>query len=82
MKELRFDADDGVWRIAFAFDPQREAILLVAGDKSGGGERHFYKALIRKADTRFSAHLEPLKKAGKTAKKTAKKRAQRKTKRR
>ena len=29
MKELRFDADDGVWRLAFAFDPRRKAILLV-----------------------------------------------------
>ncbi len=38
MKELRFEADRGVWRIAFAFDPQRSAILLVAGDKSGGSE--------------------------------------------
>ena len=36
MKELRFDADDGVWRVAFAFDPKRKAILLVAGDKSAG----------------------------------------------
>jgi hypothetical protein len=35
MKELRFDAADGVWRVAFAFDPNRKAILLVAGDKSG-----------------------------------------------
>ena len=41
MKELRFDADGGVWRVAFAFDPQREAILLVAGDKSGGSEARF-----------------------------------------
>ena len=23
MKELRFDADDGVWRVAFGFDPKR-----------------------------------------------------------
>ncbi|WP_352710455.1 type II toxin-antitoxin system RelE/ParE family toxin [Mesorhizobium sp. M0130] len=35
MKELRFDADDGVWRVAFAFDRKRKPILLVAGDKSG-----------------------------------------------
>ena len=41
MKELRFDADDGVWRVAFAFDTKRQAILLVAGDKSGGGEKRF-----------------------------------------
>jgi hypothetical protein len=39
MKELRFDAADGVWRVAFAFDPNRKAILLVAGDKSGVSER-------------------------------------------
>jgi hypothetical protein len=36
MKELRFDAAGGVWRVAFAFDAERKAILLVAGDKSGG----------------------------------------------
>ncbi len=41
MKELRFDAADGVWRIAFAFDPRRRAVLLVGGDKSGGGEKRF-----------------------------------------
>ena len=34
MKELRFSADGGVWRVAFAFNPQRNAILLVAADKS------------------------------------------------
>jgi hypothetical protein len=38
MKELRFDAAGGVWRVAFAFDPKRNAVLLIAGDKSGGGE--------------------------------------------
>ena len=57
MKELRFEAADGVWRIAFAFDPKRMAILLVAGDKSGGSEKRFYRELTRKADTRFDAHL-------------------------
>ena len=57
MKELRFDAEDGVWRVAFAFDPKRQAILLVAGDKSGGSSREFYKRLIRKADGRFDAYL-------------------------
>lgn len=39
MKELRFEALDGEWRAAFAFDPERKAILLVAGDKSGGSQR-------------------------------------------
>jgi len=61
MKELRFDADGGVWRVAFAFDPRREAILLVAGDKSGVSEKRFYKSLIKKADQRYSAHIKSLK---------------------
>jgi hypothetical protein len=62
MKELRFSAADGEWRLAFAFDTKRKAILLVAGDKSGGGEKRFYRALIRRADDRFDAHLARLKK--------------------
>lgn len=57
MKELRCNAADGVWRIAFAFDPDRQAILLVGGDKSGGSERRFYKQLIARADERFDRHL-------------------------
>jgi len=32
MKEMRFSAADGEWRVAFAFDPERNAIVLVAGD--------------------------------------------------
>ncbi len=61
MKELRFEAADGEWRLAFAFDPARQAILLVAGDKTGGGEKRFYKRLIATADARFAAHLVRLK---------------------
>jgi hypothetical protein len=63
MKELRFEGSDGVWRAAFAFDPERKAIVLVAGDKSGGNQKRFYKNLIAKADLRFSGHLESLKSA-------------------
>jgi hypothetical protein len=61
MKELRFLANDGVWRVAFAFDPERKAILLVAGDKSGSSEKRFYKRLIEIADRRWKKHLEQLK---------------------
>ena len=60
MKELRFNAEDGVWRVAFAFDPQREAIVLVAGDKAGVAQKRFYKTLIAKADKRFDEHLAAL----------------------
>ena len=64
MRELRFRAADGVWRVAFAFDPERTAILLVAGDKSGSSEKRFYKQLIAKADKRFAKHLSSLKNTG------------------
>jgi hypothetical protein len=49
----------GAWPLRF--DPKRQGILLVAGDKSGGGEKRFYRQLIRKADARFAAHLSKLK---------------------
>ena len=61
MKELRFDAAGGVWRVAFAFDPGRKAVLLICGDKSGGSERRFYRQLVKKADERWDNHLERLK---------------------
>lgn len=61
MKELRFTMPGGVWRIAFAFDPERKALLLVAGDKSGVGEQRFYQQLIRKVDHRFDLRLDRLK---------------------
>ena len=64
MKELRFSVADGEWRLAFAFDPARKAVLLVAGDKSGGNARRFYRALIRRADERFDQHLARLGKEG------------------
>ncbi|WP_235906611.1 type II toxin-antitoxin system RelE/ParE family toxin [Brucella anthropi] len=60
MKELRFEAE-GEWRAAFAFDPQRLAILLAAGDKSGGSQKPFYRRMVAKADFRFSGYRERLK---------------------
>jgi hypothetical protein len=63
LKELRFDAAGGVWRVAFAFDPNRHAILLVAGDKSGVSQDRFYQRLIAQADRRYAAHLQRLKTA-------------------
>lgn len=76
MKELRFDASDGVWRFAFAFDPQRKAIVLCGGDKSGGSEKRFYRQIIAKADERFDAHLTAMKqsKVERTAPKSRKRR--------
>jgi hypothetical protein len=62
-EELRFDAANGVWRVAFAFDPRRQGILLVVGDKSGVSQGRFYEQFIAKADKRYTAHLARLKKA-------------------
>lgn len=62
MKELRFNAADGVWRVAFAFDPTQRAVLLVAADKSGSSQRRFYRELIRKADLRYDSHIAGLSK--------------------
>ncbi len=46
--------------LPFAFDPERKAILLVAGDKGGVAQRRFYSDLIRVADGRFDRHLKAL----------------------
>lgn len=62
MKELRFDWQGGVWRVAFAFDPNRQAILLVGGDKVGADQQRFYKRLIAIADDRYDTHLAALQK--------------------
>ena len=60
MKELRFGWQGEVWRVAFAFDPNRQAMLLVAGDKGGADQKRFYKRLIGLADARFDTHLASL----------------------
>ena len=60
MKELRFTWSNEVWRVAFAFDPQRQAILLVGGDKGGADQQRFYKRLISVADDRYDEHLATL----------------------
>ena len=67
MKELRFEVEEGVWRVAFAFDPRRRAVLLVGGNKAGKRDRQekkFYEELIRDADARYVQHLERLKVRG------------------
>ena len=60
MKELRFSVGDGEWRIAYAFDPRRQGILLVGATKSGVASDRFYRRLITTADLRLDAHLAEL----------------------
>ena len=64
MKELRFLADNGVWRAAFAFDPKRRAVVFVAGNKTAKNQRRFYLDLIRIADLRYADHLEEVEREG------------------
>lgn len=63
MKELRITVLGGEWRVAFAFDPQRNAILLTGANKSGVKQDRFYKSLILTADRRYAEHLAKLQKA-------------------
>jgi hypothetical protein len=61
MKELRPGSSGSAEvRMLFAFDPQREAIFLIAGDKSGQWKT-WYQTAIPIADARFEEHLRNLK---------------------
>lgn len=60
MKELRPGSSGrSELRVLFAFDPERRAIVLVAGDKAGRWEK-WYKVNIPIADDRFDDHLRQL----------------------
>jgi hypothetical protein len=60
LKELRVQHKGDPYRILFAFDPKREALLLVGGDKTG--DKRWYDKLIPIADKIFKTHLETLEK--------------------
>ena len=61
MKELRTGSSGrSEVRILFAFDPERKAILLVAGDKAGNWQK-WYRTNIPLADERYRQHLDRLK---------------------
>ena len=59
MKELRFKVGRSPYRVLFAFDPIRRAILLVGGDK--GKDKRWYDINIPIADDRFRQHLATMK---------------------
>jgi len=59
MKELRA----GTTRTLFAFDPRRNAILLLGGDKSGRWQV-WYQRAVPKADDLYDEHLNMLKNEG------------------
>lgn len=62
MKELRCSSD-GALRVLFAFDPRREAILLLGGDKSGEWNE-WYEVAVPKADDLYAEYLRELRREG------------------
>ena len=58
MRELRIQHDGRPYRILYAFDPARAALLLLGGDKTGDGR--WYEKMIPKADSIYRKHLKDL----------------------
>jgi hypothetical protein len=62
MKELRCSSD-GALRILFAFDPRRQAILLLGGNKTGNWDA-WYEEAIPKVDELYAQYLRDLRREG------------------
>ena len=58
MRELRVQHGGDPYRVFYAFDPRRAAMLLIGGCKSGNDR--FYEEYIPQADRIYDAHLETL----------------------
>jgi hypothetical protein len=58
MKELRVQHQGRPYRILFAFDPRRNAYLILGGDKTG--DKDWYLDAIRRADAIYAQHLEEI----------------------
>jgi hypothetical protein len=62
MRELRVQHEGRPYRIIYAFDPRRSAILLIGGDKTGN--KRWYEVQVPIADKLYDMHLETLRKEG------------------
>lgn len=62
MRELRVQHKGAPYRVLYAFDPRRTAILLVGGGKAGNDR--FYERMIPIADRLYDEHLETLRAEG------------------
>ena len=58
MKELRVQSKGRPFRIFFAFDPLRRAVLLIGGNKAG--DKRFYARMIHIADMLYDNYLQDL----------------------
>jgi len=66
MRELRVQSHGEPFRVFYAFDPKRSAILLIGGNKTGNDR--FYEDMNPIADDLYDQHIEELKAEGKTEK--------------
>lgn len=62
MRELRVQHAGRPYRVLYAFDPRRTAILLIGGDKTGNNR--WYEEFVPVADRLYNEHLETLKNEG------------------
>ena len=62
MRELRIQVEGSPFRVLYAFNPLRTAVLLLGGDKTGDGR--WYEVNVPLADGLYDHHLEELKKEG------------------
>lgn len=62
MRELRIQYRGQPYRILYAFDPRRTAILLIGGSKEG--DDRWYDRHVPRADTLYDEYLEELKREG------------------
>ncbi len=60
MRELRIQHVGKPYRVLYAFDPRRTAILLIGGDKTGNDR--WYNEFVPIADALYDQHVEELKK--------------------
>ncbi|HEX4650463.1 MAG TPA: type II toxin-antitoxin system RelE/ParE family toxin [Granulicella sp.] len=58
MRELRCQHQGRPYRILYAFDPRRTAMLLLGGDKTGNP--NWYSEFVPKADKIYARHLEKI----------------------
>ncbi len=58
LKELRFNSGNKVIRIFFIFDPDRNAVLLIGGNKAGSGDKTFYNTMIDQSEKIYGRYLE------------------------
>jgi hypothetical protein len=57
LRELRIQSHGHAIRVFYAFDPQRDAIVLIGGDKTGVSDDRFYREYIPRAERIFREYL-------------------------